>query len=78
MAKTIFVLGAYTKKVFLFITGLQHYPIVLGHQWLRRHGALADLANNVLFFLSEYCLNNYAPFPVKVKAITSNEEKSIL
>ena len=70
VAETTLVLGAHTEKIFLFVTGLQHYPVVLGHPWLRRHGALADFANNDLLLSSEFCLNNCAPFPVKVKAIT--------
>lgn len=66
------------EKLLLFVTGLQHYPIVLGHPWLRRHGALADFANNILSLSSEFCLNHCSPTPVKIKAITSDDEKFLL
>ena len=78
VAETTLVLGTHTEKIILFVTGLQHYPVVLGHPRLRRHGALADFANNDFLLSSKFCLNNCKSFLVKVKAITSNEEKSML
>ena len=62
-------LEGHVERLFLFVTGLKHYPIVLGHPWLRRHNAVADFGNNTLTFASSFCLTHYCPYPVKIHAI---------
>lgn len=78
VAEITLVLGAHTEKLFLYVTGLQHYPVVLDHPWLHKHEALADFAYNVLSLSFEFYLNNCALAPVKIKAITSDQEKFML
>ena len=34
VTKATLVLGEHSKKLLLFVTDLQHYPIILGHPWL--------------------------------------------
>ena len=43
VAEIIMDLEGHVERFFLFVTGLKHYPIVLGHPWLGRHNAVADL-----------------------------------
>lgn len=38
----------------LFITKLGHYPIVLGHPWMKKHGVLFDIINDYITFFSGY------------------------
>ena len=69
VAEIIMDLEGHVERLFLFVTGLKHYPIVLGRPWLRRHNAVADFGNNTLTFASPFCLTHCCPHPVKVHAI---------
>ena len=74
VAEVTMVLKNHVEKLFMYVTGLQHYPIVLGHPWLRRHEAVAHFGNNTLSLSSPFCLAHCCPSPVQVKAVTSAEE----
>ena len=54
-AEVIIDLNGHTEKMFLFVTGLKTYPIVLGHPWLRRHQAHIDFNTNSLSLASPFC-----------------------
>ena len=43
VAEVIMDLNGHVETLFMYVTGLQHYPIVLGHPWLRRHEAIAHV-----------------------------------
>lgn len=62
----------------MFITSLQHYPIFFNYLWFCWHVVLANFANNMLLFFSNFYLNNCIPFSVQIKAIISNKEKFLL
>ena len=62
-------LEGHVEKLFLYVTGLKNYPIILGHPWLRRHNAIADFGHNTLTFASPYCLTHCCPHPVKLQAV---------
>ena len=72
-AEVIMDLNGHTKKMFLFVTGLRTYPIVLGHPWLRRHQAHIDFNTNSLSLESPFCLAHCSPRPVTVQAHTEEE-----
>ena len=77
VAEVTMDLHGHVEKLFMYVTGLRHHPIVLGHPWLRRHGAIAHFSNNTLSLSSPFCLAHCCPSPVKVHA-TTNEEETFL
>ncbi len=75
VVETTMAIGNHIERLFLFVTGLKHYPIVLGHPWLRRHAIDANFGSNTLTMSSPFCLSHCCPSPTKVLAITKEEEE---
>jgi hypothetical protein len=46
------------KDVVLYATPLSHYPIVLGHPWLKKHNPKANWADGSWEFNDPYCIQN--------------------
>ncbi|KAI6877963.1 hypothetical protein KC360_g8929 [Hortaea werneckii] len=46
------------KDVVLYATPLSHYPIVLGHPWLKKHNPPTNWADGSWEFSDPYCLKN--------------------
>jgi hypothetical protein len=46
------------KNVVLYATPLSHYPIVLGHPWLKKHNPQANWADGSWEFKDPYCVQN--------------------
>ena len=46
------------KDVVLYATPLSHYPIVLGHPWLKKHNPRTNWADGSWEFSDPYCLQN--------------------
>ena len=65
----------YIERLFLFVTGLKYYPIILGYPWLRRHTIDANFGSNTLTMFSPFCLSYCCPSPTKVLAVTKEEEE---
>jgi hypothetical protein len=70
-----FALGNHVKRLPAFITGLKGYPIILGHPWLRKHGAAPQFEHNTLTLVSSHCLRYCTISPVKILALTREEER---
>ena len=75
IAEVTMDLNGHVEKHFLYVTGLRHYPIVLGHPWLRRHGVITNFSNNTLSLSSPFCLAHCCPSPVIVQSATTKEEE---
>ena len=75
VVETTMAIGNHIERLFLFVTGLKHYPIVLGHPWLRRHAIDANFGSNTLTMSSPFCLSHCYPSPTKVLAVTKEEEE---
>ncbi len=75
VVETTMAIGNHIERLFLFVTGLKHYPIVLGHPWLRRHAVDANFGSNTLTMSSPFCLSHCCPSPVKITAVTREEEE---
>jgi len=58
----------------MFITKLEHYPIILGITWLQLHNVAVQFASNTVTFRSQYCTTYYHKAPVTVPGVT---EKSL-
>lgn len=43
------------KDAVLYVTELLHYPIILGHPWLKKHNPTPNWAENVWEFNDPYC-----------------------
>ena len=69
VAEVVMDLQGHVERLFLYVTKLSHYPIVLGHPWLARHGAIADFASNTLSLASLFCLTNCCLHPVKIESL---------
>ena len=78
VAEVTMDLNRHIEKLFLYVTGLRHYPIVLGHPWLRRHGAITNFTNNTLSLSSLFCLAHCCPGPVMVHSTIAEEEQFLI
>lgn len=74
VAEVILNLNDHVETLFMYVTGLQHYSIVLSHSWLRRHGAIAHFENNTLSFSSPFCLQHCSLSPILIKVVFSFQE----
>ncbi len=75
VVETTMAIDNHIERLFLFVTGLKYYPIVLGHPWLRRHAVDANFGSNTLTMSSPFCLSHCCPSPVKITAVTREEEE---
>jgi hypothetical protein len=58
------------RRIPMFVTKLEHYPIVLGIPWLRLHDVAVRFASNTVTFGSQYCVNHCQDAPVTVQGVT--------
>ena len=77
VAEVTMALGGHIERLFLYVTGLNQYPIIMGLPWLRRHGIDASFESNTLTMSSPFCLTHCCSSPVKVYGVT-REEKEFL
>jgi len=56
----------YVEKMFLYVINLKQYLIVLSHSWLKRHDVISNFDNNILILISQFCLEYYTSFSVKI------------
>ena len=78
IAEVTMDLNGHVEKLFLYVTGLRHYLIVLGHPWLRRHGVITNFSNNTLSLSSPFCLAHCCPLPEMVQSATTKEEEFLM
>ena len=71
-------LEGHIERLFLYITGLNQYPIILGLSWLRRHGIDASFEFNTLTMSLSFCLAHCCPTPVTIHGVTQEEEDFLL
>ena len=64
LARVTLYINQHVEVLFMFVTRLGHYPIVLGIPWLRHHDVAIRFSSNTITFDSEYCLNNCSTEPV--------------
>jgi hypothetical protein len=59
------------KDVVLYATPLSHYPIVLGHPWLKKHNPKANWADGSWEFNDPYCIRhcNRTRYPTRQKGL---------
>ena len=70
IAETILALGNHVKKLFLYVTGLNQYLIILSLPWLRRHAIDANFGSNTLTMSSPFCLTHCCHTPVTISGAT--------
>ena len=75
VAKIILDLNSHVETLFFFVTRLRHYPIVLGHPWLRCHDAIANFEENTLLMAFFFCLAYCCLSPILILAIKAEEEE---
>ena len=71
-------LGGHLETLFLYITGLNKYPIIIGLPWLYRYRVDASYTFNTLTFSSPFCLNKYCSTLVKIQGVTREQEEFLL
>ena len=61
----------HTETLLFFVTKLEHYLMMLGNPWLKRHDVQIEFKIDTVMFGSDYCLQNCLREPTMVKGITS-------
>jgi len=74
VAETIMALEGHIERLFLYVTGLNQYPIIMSLPWLRRHEIDASFEFNTLTMSSSFCLAHCCQTPVKIHEVTREEE----
>jgi len=74
VAETTMALEGHIERLFLYVTDLNQYPIIMGLPWLRRHGIDASFEFNTLTMSSSFCLAHCCQTPVKIHGVTREEE----
>ena len=67
-------LRGHIKRLFLYVTGLNQYLIILSLSWLRRHGIDVSFEFNTLTIFLFFCLAHCCPTPVTIHEVTQEEE----
>lgn len=75
VAKTTIALGGHIERLFLYVTGLNQYPIVMGLPWLCRHSIDANFGYNTLTMSLPFCFAHCCQSPVKIFGIIREEEQ---
>jgi hypothetical protein len=67
------------KDAVLYITPLPHYPIILGHPWLKKHNPTPNWADNIWEFNDPYCMKhcNQSPTPARLHGLRDVPKKYI-
>src|ERR1041385_8044209 len=71
VTKTTMMINGHSEVIFMFLTKLGQYSIILGMLWLRRHDPWVRFASNQVTFNSDHCLKNCMAGPVTVSGISS-------
>ena len=69
------VIGTYIERLFLYVTRLKYYLIVLGYPWLRRYDIDTKFGSNTLTISSPFYLKYCCPSPIVIHATTKEEEE---
>ena len=56
--RTTMNINGYEERMFFFLTRLDHYPIILGCPWLKKHDIDISYRTHILTFNSPYCRQN--------------------
>ena len=74
IAEIILALGNHVEKLFLYVTGLNQYLIILSLPWLRRHTIDANFEFNTLIMFLPFCLTHCCHISVTISGTTWEEE----
>ena len=78
VAKTTMALGGHIERLFLYVTGLNQYPIILSLSWLRCHEIDISFEFNTLIMFSFFCLAHCCSTSVTIHGVTWEEEDFLL
>jgi hypothetical protein len=67
------------KDAVLYATPLPHYPIILGHPWLKKHNPTPNWAANIWEFNDPYCTKhcNQTPTPARLRGLRDVPKKYV-
>ena len=74
IAETILALGNHVEKLFLYVTDLNQYLIILNLFWLCRHVINANFEFNTLIMFLPFCLTHCCHTSVTISGATWEEE----
>ena len=74
IAETILALKNYVKKLFLYVTDLNQYLIILSLLWLHRHVIDVNFEFNTLTMFLSFCLTHCCHTSVTISGATWEEE----
>ena len=78
VAETTIALEGHIERLFLYVTGLNQYLIILGLSWLRCHGIDASFEFNTLTMSLSFCLTHCCSMSVTIHGVTQEEEDFLL
>ncbi|KAH5222643.1 hypothetical protein HBI18_040700 [Parastagonospora nodorum] len=55
------VIGVHHERKWMYVTKLGHYPVILGHPWLKQHNPVIDWGKGVMTFSSHFCEQRCLP-----------------
>ena len=74
ITEIILALGNHVKKLFLYVTDLNQYLIVLSLLWLRCHAINVNFEFNTLIMFLPFCLTHCCHISVTISGATWEEE----
>ena len=74
VTETILALGNYVEKLFLYVTGLNQYLIILSLLWLCCHVIDANFEFNTLIMFLPFCLTHCCHISVTISGTIWEEE----
>ncbi|KAI1002239.1 hypothetical protein K3495_g5967 [Podosphaera aphanis] len=73
MAKATVNICGHEERIFLLVTALANFDVVLGLSWLQRHNLEIVWSKGYLEFNQDCCKRNSETFPTKIQAVSPNE-----
>jgi len=77
IAKVGMKIQEYKENLPMFVTTLEHIPIVLGILWLRLHDVAVRFASNTVTFGSQYCITHCHDASVTVQGVTKEPPEPV-
>ena len=62
ITKIKIMINGYKKQIWLFVTLLFNFDIILNMSWLKKHNSNINYVNHVMLFNSNHCCVNYNSF----------------
>ena len=69
------IIKGHTERLFLYVTGLNQYSIVMDLSWFHHHAIDVNFRHNILIMFFSFCFAHCYSSPVKVYDIIQEEKE---